>query len=175
MVRNWTVLVLVVLFLYYAMVGTWFDSRNRLEMRYTINNPYVKGVLTTQKKATDINELLQESSKYVKKDDYVLAYDLIPLYYPMTETRPYVRNSWPKLYDRHVFKTELEKAITEHKGLPVIIYQKVNTMGSPEWPDLSSRDWDINQPRNATIKSFMVDNHYRMVWENTSFQIFIPG
>jgi hypothetical protein len=172
--RYWVLSSFLVLFLSFAITDTWYDSKNRTKMIYSINNNFMRGIFTTKNKAKDINELLKESTKYVKKNDYVLAYDQIPLYYPMTETKPFIRNSWPKLYDRYFFKKSMENAVYEKKLFPVIIYQKVNTLGELEWPDLNNKDLDIDHPRNSYIKYFMKKNNYKLVWENTSFRIFIP-
>lgn len=174
--RRWTVCFFLLLFGYYALTYTWYDSRDRTKMIYSVNNQYVRGVFTTKAKADALNELLSASARYVHKDDYVLVYDLFPLYYPMTQTKPFVRNSWPKLYDRVVFNQELQKAVEEKKMLPVIIYQTINTTGSLNWPDIhdQNKDWDLNQPRNAGIRQFLDSNHYRLTWENIAFKIYVP-
>jgi hypothetical protein len=174
--RRWTVSFFLLLFGYYALTYTWYDSRDRTKMIYSVNNQYVRGVFTTKAKADALNELLSASARYVHKDDYVLVYDLFPLYYPMTQTKPFVRNSWPKLYDRVVFNQELQKAVEEKKMLPVIIYQTINTTGSLNWPDIhdQNKDWDLNQPRNAGIRQFLDSNHYRLTWENIAFKIYVP-
>jgi len=42
---------------------------------YSIDNKFLSGIYTTKGRSQALNELLHESSKYVKKGDYVLAYD----------------------------------------------------------------------------------------------------
>jgi hypothetical protein len=173
---KWVVASFIIVFLFIAFTNTWNDTKDRTKMIYKVNSIFLQGVFTTQQKALLINELLFESAKYIKKDDYVLAYDEIPLFYAMTETKPFIYNSWPKLYDRAVFKQELEKDLKEKNILPVVIYQKIMTL-SNKWPDFTddNKKWDINQPRNLYIRNFLDSNHYKMVWENLAFRIYIPS
>jgi hypothetical protein len=146
-------------------------------MTYSINNGFAKGVFTTHERASVVNELLEQSSRYIKKNDYVLAYETLPMFHAMTNTRPFIRNSWPKLYDVAMLRNELKLAVDEKKILPVIIYQKVKTTGSHTWPDLTEDNtrFDMNQPKNAPIKEFLAAHNYQMVWENIAFQVYIPG
>jgi hypothetical protein len=171
---KWGIGILIVLFIYIAFNNTWQDSTDRTKMTYQVNNKYLKGVFTTKEKSELINDLLANSAKYIKKDDYVLAYDEMPLFYTLTETKPFMHNSWTKLYDRNVFRSELQKDIDEKKLLPVVVYQKIMTL-SNKWPDVTgdNKEWDLNQPRNFNIKQFLDKYHYRIAWENTAFRIYV--
>src|SRR4029077_16234411 len=80
------------------------DMENRAAMRYAVDNKYMKGIFTTKERAEEINQLLAASSKYVKPNDRVLAYDCVPIFHFMTETIPYTRNPWPWLYQSNTFK-----------------------------------------------------------------------
>ncbi len=110
-------------------------------MTAAINNKYLKGIFTTPERATALNEMLQEAAKYVKPNDYMLAYQCTPMLNYATATRPYMRNSYPWLYEAETFKTELYKGWEETKVLPVIIMQKIKTIGaSSNWPDPTTED-----------------------------------
>ena len=162
-------------FLYFAITNTWSDSKDRSKMIYPVNNQFMRGVFTTRIKASSINELLAETSKYVKKDDYLLAYDEIPLVYCMTQTRPFMHNSWPRLYDRAVFSSILTEELNQKKILPVVIYQKVESLDN-NWPSVNGDNTkeDINQPKNLCIRQFLEQYHYQLVWENLAFRIYRP-
>ncbi len=167
--------------LYYSFYYPYYDRKNRLNMHYEINNKFMKCIYTTKERATAINELLQESSKYVNPNDYVLAYDCMPLYHYLTDTKPYLRNPWPWLYQPDVFNDELLRSSAEIKIRPVIIFQIVRTLGinGSKWPDYSSNEttlnWNVSKSRNEILLEFIKKNHYSEVWSNKAFKIFIPA
>jgi hypothetical protein len=142
-----------------------------------VENKYLKGIYTSKERANTVNELLNESAKYVKKNDYVLAYDAMPLYHYLTETRPFMYNSWPGEYLQDAFQNKLKESLQDRKKLPVVIKQKLNTLNS-KWPDNVNEIYSENKenlPRNLCINIFLRNYHYRKVWENVAFEIFLPG
>lgn len=164
--------------LYYSYFYPYFDKTNRLNMNYSVNNYHMKGIYTSAGRANALNELLNASAKYVKPNDYVFAYDCIPLYYYLTDTKPFIKNSWPWLYQPEVFKRELDKAAIERKELPVVVTQIVKTMGDGgNWPynpyPENSQTWKVNEERNNSLNEFLAVNSYREVWANKCFRIFI--
>lgn len=162
--------------IYFAYYYPYFDMSNRVKMFSSIDNKLAKGIYTTKERASVVNELLKESSKYVKKDDFVLAYDCIPLYHFLTETRPYMPNSWPWLYLPEYFKFELDNIGNQSNELPVIILQKVNTL-STDWPQNHNLEYLRSNPeieRDSILNEFMVINGYTKVWENIAFEIRVP-
>ena len=166
----------VIACLYFAYYYPYFDMSDRVKMVSTIDNKLAKGIFTTKERAFVVNELLKESSKYVKKDDFVLAYDCIPLYHFLTETRPYMPNSWPWLYLPDFFKFELNNISNKSNNLPVIILQKVNTL-STDWPQNHNLGYLRSNPENerdSILNDFMVINGYTKVWENIAFEIRVP-
>jgi hypothetical protein len=178
-IRNFTVLVCIFGCLVYTYRYPFFDRHDRLKMTYSIDNKYLKGIFTTKERATALNEMLQESAKYLKPNDYMLAYQCTPMLNFMTGTRPYMRNSYPWLYEAETFKTGLNNGFEETKILPVVIMQKMKTTGmSSNWPDPSPEDPTPyekgNQKRNAYMNEFLQSNNYTEVWSNNVFRIFIP-
>ena len=96
----------------------------------------MKGIYTTKERAVVLNELLEESSKYIKPGGYVLAYHSIPMFHYWTETKPYLRNSMPWFYEAGLFREELNTSFEEKKILPVVVQQLKKTVGNAgEWPD----------------------------------------
>jgi hypothetical protein len=174
---KWGIYSCIILLLIHTIIYTYNDHPNRIKMIYPVHNAFLKGVFTTRERAKAVDELLVESSKYVKENDYVIAYEDIPMYYTLTRTRPYIKNSWPRLYDRATLETELNKALSEKHVLPLVIYQKVQTLPGPYWPDLNqdNSSFDMNKPKNAQIKKFLTANNYKMVWENIAFRIYLAN
>jgi hypothetical protein len=158
----------------HAVLYTYNDNPNRMKMTYPVQNAFLKGVSTTRERAASINELLDASSKYIRQDEYVITYRDIPLFYSLTQTMPFIKNSWPSLYTRAQFDYELSKAVTEHQVLPPIVYQKVQTIPGPFWPDPARNNsaFDIDSPRNDIIKKFIDKYEYKLIWENLAFKIY---
>ena len=165
--------------LFHAYYYPFFDTSDRVKMRYGIHNKYMKGIYTTEGRATSINELLEQSAKYVKPGDRVLAYHSIPMFHYMTETKPYLRNSMPWLYEGGFFSNELIQTAKNTGYLPVIIAQLKKTVGdASNWPDPPihfDEGWaKVNEKRDQALKQFVDGNGYREVWRNEVFSILVP-
>lgn len=152
----------------------YFDRSNRAFMHYEIKNEHAKGIYTTKSRAKVINELLIESTYYIKPEDYVLAYDCLPMFYYLTDTRPFMHNSWPWLFDNATFKEELYKSVQETHTCPVVIMQKRSVIGN-NWPDNYSENYVFRPEALADMQGFLKNYRYRQVWENDFFKIYIPA
>ncbi len=140
----------------------------------------MRGIYTTKERASILNELLEQSAKYVKPGQYVLAYHSIPMYHYWTETVPFLRNSMPWFYEAPWLREELNATVEEKKILPVVVQQLKKTVGNAgEWPDPPSyydSAWHKrNLPRDSVLNEFMSIHHYKEVWKNDVFKILIPG
>jgi hypothetical protein len=101
--------VLLLLSMRSAYHFTYRDANDRWKMSHSINHHLLKGVLTTDDRAQVVEELLKVLSKYVKQDDYLLAYEQISLIHFLTKTKPYLFNSWPMLYSPPQFERSLNR------------------------------------------------------------------
>ena len=142
-------------------------------MRFTIDNPHVHGIYTTEKRAHIINELLAASTHFVKPEDYVLAFESLPMYYFLTDTRPFMHNSWLRLYDDAVFKDELYKSLGETHICPVIIMQKRSTLAN-NWPENFGEDFKFKAGQWEVMQDFIKNNQYSKAWQNDFFEIYLP-
>ncbi len=172
--RNVCIYLSLIFILSVSYFFPYFDRSNRAFMHYGIRNEHVKGIYTSEKRAKVINELLIESTLYIKPEDYVLAYDCIPMFYYLTDTRPFMHNSWPWLYDDAVFKEELYKSIKETHICPVVIMQKRSTIGN-NWPDNYLENYIFRPKALADMNDFLRLYKYRQAWENDFFKIYIPA
>jgi hypothetical protein len=97
----------------------------------------------------------------------------------ITETKPYVRSSYPWLYEANVFKSELTRAINTTRILPVVVKQKVKFTGfSSNWPskEMYAKGWDeSNAKRDAHMNEFLSSHNYSEVWSNEVFSILVPA
>lgn len=157
-----------------AYSDTYRDSKNRLAMIYSIKHPLLNGVFTTRDRAEVVQELLDSISKYVKKDDYLIAYEETSMVHFLTKTRPYLWNSWPELYYPPQFKQVLERANHERTDLPVIVRAKAKT-ASTEWPNKNGLRISKRHIGNRAIMNDFINRyHYLVIWENQFFQILLP-
>ncbi len=172
--RNACIYISLIYILSVTYFYPYFDRSNRALMHYEVHNEHVKGIFTTKSRAKDINELLAQSALYIKPEDFVLAYDCIPMFYYLTETKPYMHNSWPWLYDDAVFKEELYKSIKETHICPVVIMQKRSTIGN-NWPDNYTENYTFRPGPLAYLNDFLKTYKYSEAWENDFFKIYIPA
>lgn len=177
-VQKFFSLVLIMIFIccsiYFDYGAAYRDSANRFTMRYTINNTYARGIFTTKDRAKTLNELLPNLSKYAKKDDYMIAGDSLSTLYYLTETKPYLYNTWTSL-DGFNYGDAMLKALNENKKLPVIVMQNVNT-GDRNWPQAfnnKTENYGMSEKNLKVLKAFMQEYNYKSVWKNTNFEIFV--
>jgi hypothetical protein len=166
----------IIIGLFFAFSSPYFDRSSRLEMLYTIPNDHLKGIFTSKERADVVQELLIASKDYVKPDDYVLAYDNIPMYNYLTETIPYLSNPWPGIYPSEMFRDDIKNSLQKKSDLPVVVLQKVNTLDS-NWPENfaeSYKDKKSNEKRNQYMNDFLKEFNYKIVWENSAFAIMKP-
>jgi len=174
--KNYFIMVCIIACLYFSYYYPYFDVSNRVKMFSAIENKLAKGILTTKERAFVINDLLLKSSKYVKKNDLVLAYDCIPMYHYLSETKPYLPNTWPWLYMPEQLKFELNYAQQKSQKLPVVILQKVYTLNS-NWPQndmIKLKRTPQELKRDSILEVFLIKNEYQKVWENGAFEIRLP-
>lgn len=178
-IRRWTAFILIIGCLFYSYRFPFFDRHERTKMMATLNSPRLKWIHTTPDRAKLTNELLGEINKHVEENDYLLAYQTIPLINYITNTRPYIRSAYPWLYEAEVFKKELTRAANTTMILPVIVKQKVKfTGGSSNWPspEMHAEGWDeSNKKRDAYMYEFLASHTYSLVWSNEVFEIWKPG
>lgn len=178
-IRKGTVIICVFACLYFSYYYPFFDKHDRRAMHYSINNKHMRGIYTVKERATILNELLEESSKYIKPGVDVLAYHSIPMFHYWTETKPYLRNSMPWFYEAGLFREELNATLEEKKILPVVVQQLKKLVGNAgEWPDPPSfydSAWHKrNVPRDSILNEFLKTHNYKEVWKNSVFKILIP-
>lgn len=158
----------------------YFDPGSRLEKSYAIHDPRAKGIYTSQERASIINAVLPVIRKHVKKGEYLLAYDNIPMVHFLTETKPYMYIPWIWVYDSGVFKDNIKRAEESQSKLPVVLLQKFNTLGKFSKPSASyfsipEKDTYVFKKRRIeAMQSFLVRNQYEIIWSNAYFDILKP-
>ncbi len=180
-----TIGLLAVLLIFFALLRQayyypFFDWNDRTRMTAQVDNPYLQHVYTTPERAAVMNELLDESTKYIQPGDTVMMYHSIPLMHYLTNTRPFLRNAMPWLYEGSFFARELRNTVEKTGKTPVIVRQLIKTVGDasnwPEPPVKFDETWDsINEKRDEVLENFLREHGYREVWSNGVFAIHVPG
>jgi hypothetical protein len=164
----------LVIGLFYVSHRAYMDDGCRLEKRYRADNSKFT-VFTSRNKADAMNELLSALNKYVKKDDYLLAFETLPMIHYLTETKPYTGNSWVRAYTSGNFKKHLDQAVATIP-LPVVLEQKCQPIGGnwtvPDNADKSLNPFIYDLERIKYFEAFIRDNNYTIVWENNLFAIY---
>ena len=154
----------------------FYENGNRLQTVYQVDWPQCN-VLTTQESANELVEVMQAMSGLVKENDELLVYPYVPMLHYLTNTRPYMRNPLPWIYNDALFEEQLTIAQEHQEDMPVVVWQKsqLNAWTTPD-KDWNSPDAEesYNQHNNQKrdLKDFLHRNHYQIVWENHLFQIW---
>ena len=173
---------LAVLILLTAMASAWestyFDVGSRISKVYPIEHPHMKFIYTSKERARVVNELISEGFPKMKDEKYLLSFIEIPTLNYLSDKRPFISTSWPKLYYNPItFRLKLEEALLHRKTFPAIIRQKQNT-GLNDWPDSPVPDYlkykvglSYWPEHGRILNEFIERNNYQVVWENEMFQL----
>jgi hypothetical protein len=163
----------------YALLNeAYFDKGSRFDKTHVVNSELAKGIHTTKRRAKITNELLHALKKFVRKGDYLLAYDNLPMVHFLTDTKPYMYTSWIWVYDSHKFEKQLKRAEREIEKRPIVVQQKFQTIGSFSAPMTDYMDPEKEESylykkgRVRAMNSFLKRNPYQLVWSNAYFNIF---
>lgn len=155
---------------------TYFDQGSRFKKIYSVDHPFLRGIYTSQKRASVSQEVLSALDRYVSEGDYTLIYDNSPMLHYLTQTKPYAYNPWLYLYDKDLLREALSRAGRERQALPVVVLQKFKGLWI-DWPDGYSDDYmanDANKGKNLLINRFLHKNKYLKIWTNGYYEIWLP-
>jgi len=153
---------------------TYRDTSVRMAMTSTVNHPDLRDIYTTPTRAQVLQQVLNVLPKFVKPGDTLMAYEETSMLYYLTQTKPYMRTSWPMLYDPSRFTTILQEVSTTNPRLPVVV-RAIASTASFGWPDATAlRDDYRHKEDRGIMERFLQLHHYRVAWQNTFFQILVP-
>ena len=157
----------------------YFDKGSRLKKTHTIHNT-LANVYTTKERAAITNAVLKALEPHVKADDYLLAYDNVPMLNYLTQTKPYMGISWVWVYDSKTFETKIKQAEEVIPYLPVVVQQKFKTIVAFTEPDETYMDetkeesYIYKRGRVIAMNAFLKRNNYEVIWSNAHFNILKP-
>ncbi|MDT0559248.1 hypothetical protein RM697_11340 [Ichthyenterobacterium sp. W332] len=173
---------IVVIFLaikaYNISQRAYFDHGARWQKKAIVNHRLATNIYTTEQRSSITNDVLEQLKLYVKPDDYLFAYDKIPMLHFLTETKPYLYNPWPWIFNGELFEQKLNKAETTIEKLPIIVQQKFETIYQLSEPfndylDEEREDSErFNASRTKAFNTFLEKHNYQIVWNNAYFNIY---
>ncbi len=92
----------------------------------------------------------------------------------LTDTKPFMHNSWLWLYDETVFKEELSQSLQETGICPVVIMQKRSTLHN-NWPDNYHEGLKFDPESISQMQLFLKNFRYARVWVNDFFEMYVPA
>ena len=129
-------------------------------------------------KVAQLDTLMLHLQPLIQRDDYLLCFQSVPMVNYLTETRPYLGNSWPWTYDSDNMERQFIKAKSTIPTLPVIVRNKSEVATwyrhSEDWDNVNSGSWCVTSRKIELIQNFIRDNGYTIHWENDLFQILVP-
>jgi hypothetical protein len=168
-------------FLLYADFNkSYFDPGSRLFKTSKIESEKCKFIFTTSERARIVNDLLIGIKPFVKEGDYLIAYESIPMLYYLTNTKPFLHDSWIIGSGSDLFLKKIERIKAEKNKLPVVIRQKFQTIGKFGTPsdeyisDNHIGDKYISQEQTKIFNRFLKENNYRIIWQNVYFVLYSP-
>lgn len=169
--RKWLGVVVIIISIFPAVYYSYCEENGKYKLTSPVNSRQVKMIYTTKKRADAINELLQECKKHVAAGDYTLAYGYIPMFYYLTETKPFLYNLWIGDYKVEYYKNLVNKSLAEKKYFPVIVKMKYSTWGNWPSPETKFKDVETNE-WDKYFDEFVKRNSYSMVWQNEVFELW---
>jgi len=163
---------------YETIFGCYRDSGSRSKKIASVTESEVQTTLTHLKKAQILNNVLKHIKPYKNAETELLAFPSIPMINYMTNTKPFVSNSWIAIMPCDLFKRELLYG-EQHKPLPIIVICKAL---STLWWD--TREWhsildcmplhpDLEE-NNIVLNDFVLRHPYRVEYDDDYFQVLIP-
>jgi hypothetical protein len=166
--------VITITALIYAYQYTYNDIGSRLEKRYTVDHPLLKGIHTSKKRASAMNEILHAADPLIRDYEFLLSFNEIPLFNYLADKKPFISTSWPKLYyDPEMFRVKLNEAVEYREVLPAVIRQLQPTR-RVDWPQESPAPYNYWEGHAIVLDRFLEMNDYVPVWENDMFRIYLP-
>ena len=159
---------------------SYADPGSRIYKTYKINNSKVNYIYTTKERALIINDLLSGIKPYIKEGDYLIAYKSLPMLFYLTNTNPFLHDSWLVGISGNAFQVKLNRIKNEKNPLPMVVRQKFETIGEFGKP---TAEYNIDNLESITVISkeqtklfnqFLIENRYKVVWENTYFILYAP-
>ena len=173
------IIALVTKTIYNTSLNCYFDHGSRLKKTAKSEMASLATTYTSPLKVAQLDTLMVHLQPLIQKNDHLLCFQCISMINYLTETRPYLGNSWPWTYTAYDMERHFIKAQNNIPQLPVIVRNKSGIASwekhHKDWDNTSATDqWNFNSRKIELIQEFIKENNYIIHWENDIFQILIP-
>ena len=147
------------------------DNQNRLKLNTEFKYKYLRKVYSHKERVEVVDEVLTQINQLCKKNDEILMINEIPMFYYLTQTKPFFVEAWLFVRPSLTIKTMYNKAIENKRYPKLFVYSKTDTT-SFNWPnDVVANDVDL--PKLEYLKDKYINElGYNLVMENPAFAIY---
>lgn len=143
--------------------GNYADDGPIYAKMASINCPQAKFILTTDEKADAINSTMKGIEPFVHPGDTLMCFPAAPMMNFLTHTYPAGGSSWPCILNGNC------KFFRAIEGTPKILFNKFPSF---------AQSWSIggntlDSKYSFDIKSFILRNQYKKVFENEYFVLYV--
>ena len=129
-----------------------YRDADRLLLTAEAGHPRLRGILTTNRRAADLQSLLATIAPQVHAGDRMMVWGA-PMLYFITGTRPWTGATWPVSAPPAALREQLDRT-----ALPPLVIRAT----LPDVPDT---------PQTAVFVEWLARNHYTATWSNSTFTI----
>ena len=148
------------------------DYFRRDLMTFEFEHPKLQNIHSLEGRVKSVNELMVQLSALTEPGDHILAYNDIPMVHYLTETKPYLMNTWPNIQGPEVVKYYLTKP--QVAKLPKVIVRSLTNTQSSTWgngqriPVHNQLHFDGTLEIDKWITEVA---DYKIFWSNSDFLI----
>lgn len=150
--------------------GAYRDYSNRFKLNTPFNHPSLKYIHSSPERVKEIDNMLKAIEKYSKKGDRILCMGKTPLFYYLTERKPYIYAPWPSYLRKERFTILLFQNYKEF-GFPKIIITTKFRVDDPDWPQTNDKYLEKKE-HHSILEKFIRKNEYIKIWESKVFEIY---
>lgn len=177
------VVALTMFFLKYAHMVYYsfnYDAVDRTKLTATVNNPKVRGILTTKREADAVNSVLETLEGYDEEQPLmVVGYSL--LFYYLTDREAYVK-PWVTqgTYPLENLQEDLQKRLDENEDeLPLVVYCRTNNAYGFEEKDLDRLQREMMASslngKKQVLFNFLKAHNYGITYIDDYYAVLVPN
>lgn len=161
-----------------SLVHVYADSKNRMRLNQPLAAPQLIGVFTTPERARIVDELSLGLKRLPPDVDSIIYFGgCATMLYYLADLPPAIPAFWPEVgeYRATEFAADLANARTARAAVIEVHFDANDN----EWPNASlewnGADCEGYRQKEATLKQYLAERQYRLVWQNEYFSLYCPA
>ncbi len=164
-------LVLVSLFIHFTYV--YRDSHNRFELNTQFKYKPLRHIYSRKDRVELVDEALVQIDQLTDKNDEVLMINEIPMFYYLTQTKPFFPQSWLFLESLKKIRMMCENAIKNGRYPKLFVCSNTNT-SNMAWPVDKVVERQESDRLVYLVNKYTKELGYEITWQNRAFIIYSP-